>query len=136
MTEPFGPLVVRSPRGILHRAQPGPELHARCAGGRPFRGEVLTPAEAVAWAKGRPAVLCRYPWCFRAVLEAAGEDVQVGHVARYLARPVRPMALTPHRPDVGRLLKEPGRAVCVCGRQLVHRHGGRSGWAHVPVAAA
>lgn len=39
-----------------------------------------------AWAKGRPATLCRYPWCFREVLKAADEDVEVGHVVRYVRR--------------------------------------------------
>jgi hypothetical protein len=81
--------VYRSQRGILHRVTLGlrgePVLHPRCRAGQPLRGSVLTDAEAIEWATGSEARLCRYRWCFREVLSAAGVDVEVGHVARHVS---------------------------------------------------
>jgi len=138
--QPFGPLVFRSQRGMLHRAKPGPRLHIRCSGGRPLRGKVLTPEEAVNHAIGRPAVLCRYPWCFRAAVEAAGLPPEVGHVARYIAKPRR-RAAERHVASPARAHETVERwAWCDCGRVIVRRENGHNPddewWAHKPERAA
>lgn len=137
--EPFGPLIVRSAgRGVLHRAQPGPRLHIRCAGGRPFTGDVLTSDEAREYATGRPAILCRYPWCFRAVVEAAGLDPSVGHVVRRVGLPREQRARqvdTRHNPTPVRAHEVVETwAWCDCGDIVVrmtspHRPG-VEWWAH------
>ena len=137
--EAFGPLIVRSAgRGVLHRAQPGPRVHVRCSGGRPFLGGVLTPEEAREYATGRPAILCRYPWCFRAVVEAAGFDPSVGHAVRRVGLPREPRL----RGEDGRHRPAPERphefvegwAWCSCGWIVVRNESphrpGNVWWSH------
>lgn len=126
--EPFGPLVYRSRRGILHRARldfrGAPLLHPRCAAGVALKGEVLTDEQALEWATGREPVLCRYPWCFRATLQAAGVSVEVGHMQRTVSlrglrgrwrgdRPAR------HRPTPVEPVGDRGWMRCTCGKTLV-----------------
>lgn len=144
--EPFGPIVVRTKRGVMHRAKPGPVVHVRCRGGRPFVGEVLTVDEVRRWATGREWALCRYPWCFRQVLRAAGIDPEVGHYARETSRRgmhPRPMREVRHKADPARLHDSiEGWAWCVCGRIVVRAeraHTRRVYWTHKstgPAAAA
>lgn len=78
--------VILSGRGIIHRRQPNGALHARCSGGR-GTGVGLTAEQAARYAEGRPAVLCRYRWCFRDAVRAAGFDPEVGHFIRDVRRP-------------------------------------------------
>ena len=55
--EPFGPLVARSGRGILHRARlvkGNVVLATRCAAGKPVRAVVLSDAEAVEYVTAPP----------------------------------------------------------------------------------
>lgn len=90
MSPPYLPaaadLVVRSGyQGKLHRARSGSSgrvtTHARCA---------LSTVEIVGKSipPGTPVRrLCRYPWCFRAEVVAAGVDPHTGHVSRQTPMP-------------------------------------------------
>lgn len=140
---PFGPLVVRTKRGILHRAAAGPRLHVRCAGGRPFVGDVLTPEQAVEWAREGEWVLCRYPWCFREAVRAAGIDPEVGHVIRnvYRPHPGKPAGPAPHRAAPDRPHESvAGWSWCSCDRIIFRstraHNPAESWWTHHTRAAA
>lgn len=143
-TAPVGPLVYVSARGMLHRADVDgrnrPVLHPRCRAGKPLTGRIVSEAEAVELATGRPGILCRYPWCFRRLVVAAGLDPAVGHYVRRIPRSPRPdpeHRPAPHRPMpvepiAGR--EHLGWWWCSCDRivlEAVDGHNpGRRWWMH------
>lgn len=143
--DPFGPDIVRSNRGVMHRARCADgtvRLHPRCSGGRPSVGELITAEEARRWATGREWTLCRYPWCFREVVRAVGVDPQVGHVARAVSRAgLRPDRrlhedrVAPHVPTPTRMHDfVDGWAWCSCDRILSRatraHNPARTWWRH------